>query len=87
MVKTKEDENKIRHVLRKYSTYVDLAKTGNVTDKPHIIDDLLQMIKVMYHLVPMPCEEILKVGDLLKRVYALYGNIREIPVLQAVHLP
>ena len=83
-MKTKEDENKINHVLRKFNTYVDLATKGNITDKPHIVDDLLQMITVIYNLVPMPCEEMNNVVETLKRVYDLYGNKREIPKLQAV---
>lgn len=83
-MKTKADENKINHVLRKFNTYVDLATNGNIIDKPHIVDDLLQMITVIYNLVPMPCEEMNNVVETLKRVYDLYGNKREIPKLQAV---
>ncbi|OAD46876.1 hypothetical protein WN48_00001 [Eufriesea mexicana] len=45
----------------------------------HIIDNLLTMVKVLYDLVPMPCEEMNNVIETLKRVYGLNGNRFEIP--------
>ena len=87
LVKTKEDEKKISHVLRNLYRYLDLSFVGDIADKPYIVDDLLQMITVMYDLVPMPCEEMFTAVDLLRCVYSFFGNIREIPVLQAVHSP
>ncbi|PBC27785.1 SET and MYND domain-containing protein 4 [Apis cerana] len=80
LIKKKEDENKINHVLRKFNNYVDIATEGNISDK-HIIDDLLKMIEVLYDLVPMPCEEMNNVVETLKRVYDLNGNRFEIPDL------
>lgn len=74
-------------MLRNLGTYLDLAAIGDIANKPYIVDDLLQMITVMYDLVPMPCQEIYIVVFLLRIVYALHGNIGEIPVLQAVHSP
>lgn len=56
LIKKKEDESKINHVLRKFNNYVDIATEGNISDK-HIVDDLLKMIEVLYDLVPMPCAE------------------------------
>ncbi|XP_043785490.1 SET and MYND domain-containing protein 4-like isoform X1 [Apis laboriosa] len=78
LIKKKEDENKINHVLRKFNNYVDIATEGNISDK-HIVDDLLKMIEVLYDLVPMPCEEMNNVVETLKRVYDLNGNRFEIP--------
>ncbi|XP_017759848.1 PREDICTED: SET and MYND domain-containing protein 4-like [Eufriesea mexicana] len=49
-----------------------------IVDK-HIIDNLLTMVKVLYDLVPMPCEEMNNVIETLKRVYDLNGNRFEIP--------
>ncbi|XP_006618435.1 SET and MYND domain-containing protein 4-like isoform X2 [Apis dorsata] len=78
LIKKKEDESKINHVLRKFNNYVDIATEGNISDK-HIVDDLLKMIEVLYDLVPMPCEEMNNVVETLKRVYDLNGNRFEIP--------
>lgn len=80
LIKKKEDESKINHVLRKFNNYVDIATEGNISDK-HIVDDLLKMIEVLYDLVPMPCAEMNNVVETLKRVYDLNGNRFEIPDL------
>ncbi|XP_012343645.2 SET and MYND domain-containing protein 4 isoform X2 [Apis florea] len=80
LIKKKEDESKINHVLRKFNNYVDIATEGNISDK-HIVDDLLRMIEVLYDLVSMPCEEMNNVVETLKRVYDLNGNRFEIPDL------
>ncbi|XP_071870834.1 SET and MYND domain-containing protein 4 [Bombus fervidus] len=80
LVTKEEDKNRIRHVLRKFNRYVNIATEGNISDK-HIVDDLLKMIEVLYELVPMPCEEMNHVVETLKRVYDLNGNRLEIPEL------
>ncbi|KZC05759.1 SET and MYND domain-containing protein 4 [Dufourea novaeangliae] len=69
----------IASVLMKSNNYLTTAAKGNVLDMDHIVDDLLQMIKVLYNLVPMPCLEMNTLVEILKRVYALHGNIFEIP--------
>lgn len=54
--------------------YVDLAKKGDVFDKPYIIEGLLIMIRVLYDRVPIFCKEMAKVVETLKRVSSLHGN-------------
>ncbi|XP_017884795.1 SET and MYND domain-containing protein 4-like [Ceratina calcarata] len=80
LAKTKADEAKISHVLRKFGAYVDLAMVGDMLDK-HVVDDLLKMIQVIHDLVPMPCEEMSHVVETLKRVYGLNGNRYDVPKL------
>ncbi|XP_072760205.1 SET and MYND domain-containing protein 4 isoform X2 [Anoplolepis gracilipes] len=79
LVKKAEDKAKIKKALRKFNMYVDLATESNVQDKPHIIEDLLNMVKVLHNYAPMPCKEMNNVIETLKRVYNLNGNRFEIP--------
>lgn len=79
MVKTKAGETTINNALRKFNSYVDLATEGDVLDKPYIIDDLFNMIRILYTHSRMPNEEMNNVVETLKRVYSLHGNTFQIP--------
>ncbi|EZA61542.1 SET and MYND domain-containing protein [Ooceraea biroi] len=79
LVKKEEDRAKIYEALRKFNTYVDLAKNDDIQDKSYIIEDLVKMVQVLHDHAPMPCEEMSNVIETLKRVYDLNGNRFEIP--------
>ncbi|XP_014486634.1 PREDICTED: SET and MYND domain-containing protein 4-like [Dinoponera quadriceps] len=82
LAKTTKDKKVIKNALRKFNIYVDLARKGDVMDKPYIIEDLLMMIRVMYKRVPVACKEMGDVVETLKRVHALYGNRFILPKIQ-----
>ncbi|XP_076763579.1 protein-lysine N-methyltransferase SMYD4 [Xylocopa sonorina] len=77
LVKKKEDKSKIMYALRKFPNYIDIVTEGNISDE-NIVNDLLNMIEILYDLVPMPCEEMNNVVETLNRVYELSGNRVEI---------
>ncbi|KAK2577172.1 hypothetical protein KPH14_003329 [Odynerus spinipes] len=80
-VKNSRNKSIITSALRKFDAYVTLATEGDVLDKPHIVQDLLKMIQVLYDHAPMPCKEMCDVIETLKRVYGLNGNRFDKPVI------
>ncbi|XP_035731524.1 SET and MYND domain-containing protein 4-like [Vespa mandarinia] len=76
------DKSIIMAALKKFDTYVCLATVGEVHDNfSYIIQDLLKMIQILYDHAPMPCREMNKVVETVKRVYSLSGNRFDLPVI------
>ncbi|XP_014487894.1 PREDICTED: uncharacterized protein LOC106751508 [Dinoponera quadriceps] len=82
LAKSTKDKKVIRNALMKYNIYVDLARKGDVMDKPYIMEDLFMMIRVMYNRVPIACKEMVDVVETLTRVYHLNGNRLILPKIQ-----
>lgn len=84
MVQSNGDKIKIEKALVKFNEYVKFATEGKISDKPHLMDDLIKMIKILMKYVNLPCMEVNNVVETLKRVFALNGNRFEVPSLKKV---
>ncbi|XP_076292366.1 protein-lysine N-methyltransferase SMYD4 [Lasioglossum baleicum] len=80
-VKNSCNQMTIVKALRKIDYYVDALSECNVADNPHMLFDLLAMVKLLYEMVPMPCAEMNMVLEAVKRIYDLQGNTFELPLL------
>ncbi|XP_076655257.1 protein-lysine N-methyltransferase SMYD4 [Halictus rubicundus] len=81
LVTVSENVKKIDKALQNLTKYIDIVYEGNMADNPHVLFDLLQMMKLLYYTVPMPCMEMNGVEETVKRIYDLQGNKFELPKL------
>ena len=66
-----ENKAKIRKALQKLETYNNLILEGNIQekDKSLILQDLLEMLQILYDYAPIPCLETIKVNETLTKMY------------------
>lgn len=71
---SKTVKKEISNALTKLDEYYALATRGDVEDKPEIIENLGNMLKILYKHVNLPCTEVNNVVEIWKKVYSLLGN-------------
>lgn len=65
----------------KFDTCLDILLKNDNINRHNTTSDLIKNLKVLYDCVPMPCKEMSRAMEGLKKVYEMNGNRYVMPKL------